>query len=331
MPLFSMKESIIKRLNDLGATQTPMVFLLDFELENPHVWTLPEAHEVGLHFALGEAPRVGLGPSHWITSVKLVNETAYRRAFDHVHQHLALGDSFLVNLTASHEIELGGTLEDIYQAAAAKCKIWWEDKWVCFTPEPFVHISAEGTMSSFPMKGTAEWQGVEDEEKLRENKKELFEHTTIVDLIRNDLSRVANRVWVDRFRYLEKIPTADGRIIMQLSSCIQGSLVPDWRGQIGTLISELLPAGSISGAPKPKTLDIIQEAERFLHPEGKRGYYTGIFGYFDGDTLQTFVLIRFIEQTPSGFLFKSGGGITYLSDPDLEYQELASKVYVPIL
>lgn len=331
MPLFSMKEESIERLNSLGSTQTPLVFLLDFALENSFVWTLPEAQAAGLHFALGEVPRVGLAPSDWITSVKLVDETRYRQAFAYVHQHLAMGDSFLVNLTASHEITLGGTLEEIYHAAAAKCKVWWEDKWVCFTPEPFVHIDPTGVISSFPMKGTAEWFSEADEERLRQNQKELYEHTTIVDLIRNDLSRVALRVWVDRFRYIEKIPTADGRVIMQLSSCIQGTLTPDWRSRLGHILAELLPAGSISGAPKPKTLDIIHRAERLLHPAGERGYYTGIFGYFDGQTLQTFVLIRFIEQTPSGFVFKSGGGITYLSDPTAEYHELAAKVYVPVL
>lgn len=326
-----MKEDIIQKLNTLGASKTPLVFLMDFELANPKVWTLPEATAAGFRFALAAEPSRGGANSPWITSVKLVDEALYRSAFERVHRHLALGDSFLVNLTASHEVTLGGTLEEIYEAAVAKCKIWWGDQWVCFTPEPFVQIEASGLISSYPMKGTASGHTREDEEKLSQNRKELYEHTTIVDLIRNDLSRVANRVWVDRFRYLEKISTSDGRLILQLSSCIQGMLGTDWRLRLGDILAALLPAGSISGAPKPKTLEIIREAEALLHPQASRGYYTGIFGYFDGESLQTFVLIRFIEQTPTGFVFKTGGGITYLSDPAAEYQELATKVYVPVL
>lgn len=325
-----MKNSWVNRLNVLGAHQIPALFLLDFEGEGSHVWTLQEAQNEGFHFAIGQAPMpTSIIPR--ISAMKMVEKSMYEEAFQKVHRHLAQGNSFLVNLTASNEIELEGTLGDIYSVSAAKCKLWWEDRWVCFTPEPFVTIDEQGGISSYPMKGTAVRHTQQDEEALLLNPKELYEHTTIVDLIRNDISRVAHKVWVERFRYLEKIPTADGRTLMQLSSCIQGILPSDWKFRLGSLLSELLPAGSISGAPKPKTLEIIREAEKSLHPEGKRGYYTGIFGYFDGQTVQTFVLIRFIEQTSQGLFFKTGGGITYLSQSDLEYQELATKIYVPVL
>ncbi|MGB0839612.1 MAG: chorismate-binding protein, partial [Chitinophagales bacterium] len=94
---------------------------------------------------------------------------------------------------------------------------------------------------------------------------------------------------------------------------------------IGELIMRLLPAGSISGAPKPKTVEIIKTAEGY-----KRGYYTGIFGYYDNGRLESGVMIRFIEAINGQLYFKSGGGITYDSDPKKEYQELIDKVYVPI-
>ena len=61
-----------------------------------------------------------------------------------------------------------------------------------------------------------------------------------------------------------------------------------------------------------------------------RGYYTGIMGYFDGKNLDSGVMIRFIEKTPQGLIYKSGGGITTMSDVNKEYQELIDKVYVPI-
>jgi para-aminobenzoate synthetase component 1 len=85
-----------------------------------------------------------------------------------------------------------------------------------------------------------------------------------------------------------------------------------------------LPAGSISGAPKPKTLEIIKKIEDY-----ERGFYTGICGYFDGNALDTGVMIRFIEQEGDQLFFKSGGGITSFSDAKTEYQEMIDKIYLP--
>ena len=87
-----------------------------------------------------------------------------------------------------------------------------------------------------------------------------------------------------------------------------------------------MPAGSVTGAPKQKTLEIIN------HVEGlPRGYYTGIFGCFDGENLESAVMIRFIEQRDGQLWFRSGGGITCNSLAELEYQELIDKVYVPFV
>ena len=87
----------------------------------------------------------------------------------------------------------------------------------------------------------------------------------------------------------------------------------------------MLPAGSISGAPKRKTVEIIREAETY-----ERGFYTGVMGYFDGETLDSAVMIRFLEQDGDRFIFKSGGGITFQSRARDEYEEMISKIYVPI-
>jgi len=87
---------------------------------------------------------------------------------------------------------------------------------------------------------------------------------------------------------------------------------------------QLLPAGSITGAPKSKTVEIIAKAENY-----KRNYYTGIFGVYDGNTLESAVMIRFIEKDFGQLYFKSGGGITSMSDPVKEYDELIQKIYVP--
>ncbi len=87
----------------------------------------------------------------------------------------------------------------------------------------------------------------------------------------------------------------------------------------------MLPAGSISGAPKQKTVEIIQRAE--ICP---RGYYTGIFGIYSSDELISAVNIRYIEKKDKEFFFRSGGGITAFSNVNDEYKELIQKVYVPI-
>ena len=102
-------------------------------------------------------------------------------------------------------------------------------------------------------------------------------------------------------------------------------MTENWQAQIGAILASLLPAGSISGAPKEKTVQIIQQAEN-----QPRGYYTGVFGIFDGESLQSAVAIRLIEQTDNGLVFRSGGGITVQSDVQEEYRELIQKVYVPL-
>ena len=175
------------------------------------------------------------------------------------------------------------------------------------------------------MKGTINAEIENAKQKLLDSKKEFEEHNTIVDLIRNDLSIVAQNIKVTKYRYVEKIETHRGAIY-QTSSEICGELAENWQDEIGSLLAKLLPAGSISGAPKEKTVQIIQQAEM-----DKRGYYTGIFGYFDGENVESAVAIRYIEQNPQGEMqFRSGGGITSQSQLHEEYQEILEKVYVPI-
>ena len=159
---------------------------------------------------------------------------------------------------------------------------------------------------------------------LMNDPKEAAEHATIVDLIRNDLSMVANQVFVSRYRYIDTLQTNQGAIL-QTSSEIQGILPENYPEHLGELIFRLLPAGSITGAPKKKTMQIIREAETY-----DRGFYTGIMGYSDGINLDSAVMIRFVEQEGEKMYFKSGGGITCQSDAESEYNEMKQKIYVPI-
>lgn len=174
------------------------------------------------------------------------------------------------------------------------------------------------------MKGTIDAALPGAENLLLNNEKELAEHYTIVDLIRNDLSMVAKNVKVDRFRFIDRIKTHRHELL-QMSSEISGELAENYMERIGDIFFSMLPAGSVTGAPKKKTLEVIREAEQY-----DRGYYTGVFGVFDGSCLDSGVMIRFIEKVREGLLYKSGGGITTRSHFEEEYQELIEKIYVPL-
>ena len=236
--------------------------------------------------------------------------------------HLNQGNSYLVNLTFPTPVKTVFSLEEIFRYSRAPYKLLVPGRFVVFSPEPFVRIR-NNTISSFPMKGTIDASVPDAVARVLADAKETAEHNTIVDLIRNDLSRVADQVEVARYRYIERVK-GQNRELLQVSSEIRGRMTPDWRSRIGSMLDELLPAGSVSGAPKLRTLEIIREAE----PE-PRGYFTGVFGVFDGTSLYSSVMIRFIELTPSGMRYRSGGGITHLSDPEDEYREMVQKVYLP--
>jgi para-aminobenzoate synthetase component 1 len=174
------------------------------------------------------------------------------------------------------------------------------------------------------MKGTIDAAIPNAEETILNDPKETAEHNTIVDLIRNDLSMVSKNVRVEKFRFIDEIKTA-GKTLLQVSSEIVGDIQHDFFDHLGDRLFTLLPAGSISGAPKTKTIEIIEEAENY-----NRGFYTGVFGYFDGRSLDSAVMIRYIEQQTDQLVFKSGGGITTFSNCKKEYEELKDKVYLPI-
>lgn len=248
----------------------------------------------------------------------------FERAFNLIQSGLRRGDSYLANLTFPTPVDLeAGDLEDVYWATQAKYRILLPNTFVCFSPETFVTIDEFNYLETRPMKGTAA-NTPEAIASLRGNPKEIAEHATIVDLMRNDLSRVAGGVEVTDYRYLRPLERR-GQGLVQTSSRVGGHLPPDWRSQLGQLLYTLLPAGSVSGAPKSATLDLIREAEG-----GDRGYYCGIGGYFDGRQLDTCVLIRYLEKSGDRYLFRSGGGITALSRLEDEYAEMQAKIRLPL-
>lgn len=250
-----------------------------------------------------------------------ISLTDYQLKFSKVMRALRQGESYLANLTIQTPIQINRTLQDLFFQARAKYKLCYRNQFLVFSPESFIKIH-NGIISSFPMKGTIDASLPNAKEIILDNPKEKSEHVTIVDLIRNDLSLVATDVTVSRFRYVEELKTTD-RNLLQVSSEVTGKL--NTHLSLGNLLMALLPAGSISGAPKRKTVEIIRDAEG-----EPRGYFTGVFGIFDGINVDSGVMIRYIENTPDGFVYRSGGGITAQSDFVQEYQEAIDKVYAPV-
>ena len=220
------------------------------------------------------------------------------------------------------EVESSFNLKELFFYSKAKYKLYYKGEFIFFSPESFVKIKAN-TISSYPMKGTIDASIPDAKYIILNDRKEKAEHNTIVDLIRNDLSIVAKNVIVPRFRYIDKIKS-NNHSILQVSSEITGELKDQYKSNLGDLLFKLLPAGSISGAPKPKTLEIIKNVEKT-----KRGYYTGICGIFNGSDVDSCVMIRYIEKEGNKLFYRSGGGITHLSEQQSEYNETLQKIYVP--
>lgn len=316
-----------EKLNEWGKAKTPFFFLVDYQFQKPQAWQLDELDPNEILFNLnGFSNDVALLrdelPEHIQFDKHPLSFEAYHAKFDCVLRHLNAGNSFLVNLSVPTPIDTNLTLEQIFRHSEAPYRVLFKNRFVCFSPELFVRIQGN-RIASFPMKGTIDASIPNAEQVILSDDKEAAEHATIVDLIRNDLSMVAEKVWVERYRYIDRIQTSD-KTLLQVSSEIAGILPATFDGQYGDLLKKLLPAGSITGAPKPRTLEIIQEAEDY-----NRGYYTGIMGYFDGTNFESAVMIRFIEQQEDRLVFKSGGGITARSNASSEYQEIVDKVYLP--
>jgi para-aminobenzoate synthetase component I len=316
-----------KKLNEWGKAKTPFFFLVDYLFQKPLAWKLDEVDPSKILFNFN-----GFTNEHAILRDELpepiqfvkypLSFEAYQEKFNCVVRHLNAGNSFLVNLSVPTPIATNLTPEQIFSHSEAPYRLLFKDEFVCFSPEIFVRIQGN-RIASFPMKGTIDASVPNAEQVILSDHKEAAEHATIVDLIRNDISMVAEKVWVERYRYIDRIQASD-KTLLQVSSEIAGLLPDSFVGQYGDLLTKLLPAGSITGAPKPRTLEIIQEAEAY-----DRGYYTGVMGYFDGQNFESAVMIRFIEQKNDEMVFKSGGGITARSNARSEYQEVIDKVYLP--
>ena len=288
-----------KSLNDFGQQRTPCLFIIDYKGENGHVFPLSELPS-DIQFSFSEEKKADATPIP--IEKHPVAYPEFEKAFNKVHSYLKNGDTEL---------------------ASAKYKMLYKDDWVCFSPEIFVKIE-DNLIKTYPMKGTISATIPDAEATLLHNEKEIDEHHKVVRLLSDDLQKVATNVHTTRFRYVDVIKKSTGDLL-QTSSEIVGELPANWQEHLGDLLAAMLPAGSIAGAPKEKSVAVIDEAETY-----ERGFYTGIAGVFNGKTVDSFVLIRFIERIGDRYFYKSGAGITAQSQPLNEYNEIIEKIYIPI-
>ncbi|MCT7405434.1 aminodeoxychorismate synthase component I [Aliarcobacter cryaerophilus] len=309
-------------LNKFGSLKEPFLFLISYDLKKTYIEKLQNLSQ-NIKFEIDSKNKKNI--KDYSLKKYPISFDEYKKKFDLIQDEIKNGNSYLLNLTAQTKIDTNLTLDNIYEASSSllKLRVKLDDlDFVCFSPEKFIDIK-DNKIYTYPMKGTIDSNLTDAKNILLNSKKELAEHTMVVDLLRNDLGKVANNIKVEEFRTFSKISTKD-RELFQTSSIISGDLQNNWQEKIGDILSNILPAGSITGTPKKSTIEILKNIENY-----DRGFYSGIFGIFDGINLQSFVLIRFIENINNELFYKSGGGITSDSIVKEEYEELLNKVYLP--
>ncbi len=317
------REGGFAKITALGEARRAFFFLLSYDKKRIFVQPLDEL-DADILYKLESKRNYSADrtPPFYTLKKSPLSPEQYRHAYEEIIEEIRCGNTYLLNLTFKTPIATDLTLQEIFMHAKAKFKLYFKGEFICFSPERFIEISST-TIATYPMKGTIEASRPGAREQILSDPKETAEHVMIVDLMRNDLGIVGCDVRVEQFRYIDKIRAGE-KELLQVSSKITAKLSADWRDHIGDILDSLTPAGSITGTPKRRTMEIIERVEEY-----DRGFYTGIFGIFDGASLDSAVMIRFIEEEDGELFYKSGGGITAESDLQSEYNELIDKIYFP--
>ncbi len=317
------KEKGFESINTLGKARTPFLFIISYDTHKIFSKALHTLDD-NILYKLEDLRNYSVQKREqdYRFSKAPLSLSAYQKSLDKVLEEIKQGNTYLLNLTFKTPIKTNLSLKEIFYYAQSKFKLYYKDEFVCFSPERFVEIQ-NNTIATYPMKGTIDATLPHAKASILANQKEMAEHVMIVDLMRNDLGIIGSDIKVEKFRYVEEIKAGDKRLL-QISSKITAQLPHTWQDNIGTLLSQILPAGSITGTPKKKSIEIIEKIE-----DSKRGFYTGVFGIYDGTSLSSSVMIRFIEKHQKQLHYQSGGGITLDSQAKSEHQELIDKIYLP--
>lgn len=318
------KKYIEEQLNNYGSLSEPFFFIISYDFSKFYCEKLSKLPE-NVKFEINQKSTSKIKHKTKVEKFP-ITFSEYKKKFDFLQEEIKAGNTYLLNLTAKTKIKTEFSLDEIYEKVNAKFKLRYQnndDNFVCFSPERFVEIK-KNKIYTYPMKGTIDSKLANAQAKILGDVKEMAEHTMVVDLLRNDLGIISSKVRVDKFRYIDKINAGEKKLL-QVSSKISAHLEENWNKKIGTIITSMLPAGSITGTPKKKTVELLQKTEDY-----DRDFYTGVFGVYDGKSLDSAVMIRFIEEdNQNNQYYKSGGGITCDSDVNAEYQELIDKIYLP--
>ncbi|KDE19983.1 aminobenzoate synthetase [Acetobacter aceti 1023] len=259
------------------------------------------------------------------------NRAAYCQSVMQTRHYIAAGDIFQANITCRHTTELNNNVHsvEIYRALRQKIPAPFGAYLSCgpdfallsASPENFLNVDAQGVVSSRPIKGTAPrgqtpkedtfWQ-----ETLLQDEKERAENLMIVDLMRHDIGRMAQigSVYVPDLLVVEQFPH-----VHHLVSEVRGKLLPD--KDVFDLLKVTLPPGSVTGAPKYRAMQIIDE----LEASARSAYCGTVFCIGVDNSMESSVIIRSLERYKNSLSIGVGGGVTILSDPEKEYAEMCLK------
>jgi para-aminobenzoate synthetase component 1 len=256
-----------------------------------------------------------------------MDEATYRRAFERIQHYLVEGDCYQVNFAQRFSAEVSGDPFQGYLALRVQNPAPFAaylntpfGQVLSTSPERFLSLRDE-RVETRPIKGTRPRSDdrLEDEalrRALQRSEKDRAENLMIVDLLRNDLGRVCRygSVKVPQLFGIESYAT-----VHHLVSVVEGALWEDC--DAAALLKECFPGGSITGAPKRRAMEIIEELEPY-----RRGIYCGSIGYIDhnGD-MDSSIVIRTAIHREGRLYYSAGGGIVRDSACDAEYQETFDK------
>lgn len=279
-------------------------------------------------------------PAGISTPQSSVSETDYLDHIRQIHEAIRRGDTYQINYTTRLHLQAYGNPVSLYRRLRqpvpyavlshlpdAEGQSAWT---LCFSPELFLNIASDGTISTEPMKGTAPILGDGQDERraaeLQADPKNRAENVMIVDLLRNDLGKIAQ---IGKVCVPEPFKVSRFGSVWQMTSTIQAQALPDT--SFADILRAAFPCGSITGAPKKMSMQIIESLE--AEP---RGLYTGSIGYLNpssgglGFEGAFNVVIRTLSLTPlSDGIYQGvygvGSGIVIDSDPAAEYRECGWK------
>lgn len=299
----------------------------------------PAASRPLFRFTLFEGQR-RLGPrerNRWLAALgphdtspvatsETISEESYERKFSRIHDLIGRGDVYQVNLTFKVRTQPIADVSSLYQrlrerARAGGCALlhFQDEDILSFSPETFFSVSGR-TITVRPMKGTTGRHPLPSVDRqrvidLQNDPKQRAENLMIVDLMRNDISRLcdAGSVRVDDMFTVETYPT-----FHTLTSTVSGELssVP----RLASIIPALFPCGSVTGAPKIRAMEIIRETE-----DEPRGVYCGAVGFASKDRMSFNVAIRTLALDRAGGELGIGGGIVWDSSAGSEIEEARLK------